>query len=93
MLSNFVKGVVARYNAGAGMVGGLFNVFKGRSTFFAMFFTGVGTYLAIRGKLDMNYVGLATAIQGFVVGHSWKEDAYAPTRQDTTVVVNAGNSN
>ena len=86
MLSDFARKAIAGFRNGAGPVGGIFNLFKGRSTFFALFFTAVGTYLEFHGRLDMNYVAFATAIQGFIVGHSWKEDAYAPT-QNTQVVV------
>jgi hypothetical protein len=75
------------YQQGAGLVGTMFNFFCGRSTFFALVFTAVGIYLALRGKLTMEYSAFATAMQGFIVGHSWKEDAYAPTQQSTTVNV------
>ena len=86
-LKKDVSRAKAGYQQGAGLVGTMFNFFKGRSTFFALTFTGVGIYLALRGKLTMEYSAFATAMQGFIVGHSWKEDAYAPTVQDTTVNV------
>lgn len=51
-----------------------FNVFCGRATTFAIFFTLAGTTLAFKGHLDASYVALITAIQGLVFAHSWKED-------------------
>jgi hypothetical protein len=82
MLSKIIADTKSRYQAGAGLVGGVFNFFKGRSTFFALFFTVTGTILAIKGTLTPEYVALITAIQTLVVGHSWKEDAFAPTQQN-----------
>jgi hypothetical protein len=81
-ISTQIANAKARYDEAGGFVGGVFNFFKGRSTFFALFFTFVGTILLLKHMLTMEYVALATAIQGFVVGHSWKQDAYSPTRQD-----------
>ena len=86
-IKNDISRAKAGYEQGAGLVGTVFNFFKGRSTFFALILVGVGIYLAIKGRLTMEYSAFATAMQGFIVGHSWKEDAYAPTKQDTTVNV------
>lgn len=49
------------------------NRLAGRHTFFALFFTGVGTILAFRQKLDPNFVALAATMQGWVFMHSRNE--------------------
>ena len=50
---------------------------QGRSTLFAAFFTGFGSLLAWHNKLTPTYIALCTAIQGYVVIHSVKEDYFA----------------
>ena len=49
---------------------------QGRHTLFALFFTISGTILEYFHKLDMNYVALIGAVQGFVFAHSYKEDYF-----------------
>jgi hypothetical protein len=49
---------------------------QGRHTLFALFFTGMGTVLAWKQKLDPNFVALATVMQGWVFAHSYKEDKF-----------------
>lgn len=44
----------------------IYSWFGGRSTFFAFFFFAFGVLLAFRGKLDMNYIALAGAIQTLI---------------------------
>lgn len=68
-----------------GPVGALFNFFKGRCTFFAILFSGVGIALAFMGKLTAEYVGLVGAIQALLVAHSVKEDMN-DLKQGQTVV-------
>jgi len=63
--------------SGLGLTASVFTFFQGRATFFAIAFTGVGIALAFRGKLTADYVGLVTAIQALIVGHSLKEDYFA----------------
>lgn len=55
---------------------------QGRSTAFATFFTGFGSLLAWYGKLTPTYVALITAIQGYVVLHSVKEDIFPQKKDD-----------
>jgi hypothetical protein len=59
---------------------GLFNAvttaFQGRSTVFAVFFTISATVLAAFGKLTDSYVHVIFAVQGYVLGHSIKEDYF-----------------
>lgn len=50
---------------------------QGRHTLFAMVELALGTVLAWFGKLDMSFVALVGVIQGFVLGHSMKEDYFA----------------
>jgi len=54
---------------------------QGRSTFFALFFMVFGSLLAWFGKLTMTYVSLATALQGYVLVHSYKEDHFADKQE------------
>lgn len=54
----------------------IFAFCQGRHTFFALFFTFAGTALAAFHRLDMPYVALITAVQGFVFVHSAKEDYF-----------------
>ena len=49
---------------------------QGRSTLFAAFFTGFGSALAWYNKLTPTYIALVTAVQGYVVLHSFKEDHF-----------------
>jgi hypothetical protein len=49
---------------------------QGRSTLFASFFALAGTTLAWYNRLTPTYVALVTAIQGYVVVHSIKEDYF-----------------
>ena len=51
-----------------------FNIFTGRSTFFALFFAVTGFILAWYGRLTGHYVELIAALQGYVLFHSVKED-------------------
>ena len=57
---------------------------QGRSTFFALFFMVFGSLLAWFGKLTMTYVSLATALQGYVVIHSVKDDYFAKKDDEKT---------
>jgi len=50
-----------------------FGFFQGRHTFFAIFFTGSGFYLALTGRLTDSYVHLITALQTLIFAHSAKE--------------------
>jgi hypothetical protein len=50
--------------------------FQGRSTVFAIFFAISATVLAAFGKLTDSYVHVIFAIQGYVLGHSIKEDYF-----------------
>ncbi|MCI0559643.1 MAG: hypothetical protein MN733_14210 [Nitrososphaera sp.] len=52
----------------------IFNFFGGRSTFFAFFFFFFGVALAFLGKLDMNYIALAGAIQALITIRAVAED-------------------
>jgi hypothetical protein len=54
----------------------MFAFCQGRHTFFALFFTIMGTALAWFHLLDMSYVGLIGAVQAFVFAHSAKEDYF-----------------
>lgn len=54
----------------------LFRYFNGRHTFFALFFTIMGTTMAWFHRLDPSYVALIGAIQSFVFAHSWKDDHF-----------------
>jgi hypothetical protein len=55
----------------------IFTWANGRSTAFAAFFTGFGSLLAWFNKLTPTYIALVTAIQGYVVLHSVKEDYFS----------------
>jgi hypothetical protein len=54
----------------------LFALCQGRHTFFALFFTIAGTTLAAFHRLEMPYVAMITAIQGYVLLHSGKDDYF-----------------
>jgi len=56
---------------------------QGRHTAFAVFFAAAGTVMQWYHKLDMNYVALIGAVQGFVFAHSAKEDYFASKDKDT----------
>jgi hypothetical protein len=58
------------------MIRKFFNALQGRHTALAIFFTLMGTALAWCHKLEMPYVALVTAIQGWVFAHSFKEDHF-----------------
>lgn len=60
----------------------IFRWCQGRHTAFAIFFTIVGSALAWHQRLDMSYVALVTAIQGWVFAHSYKEDKFKDGGQD-----------
>ncbi|MFZ1974740.1 MAG: hypothetical protein WAU89_17975 [Candidatus Acidiferrales bacterium] len=85
-IKSLVSAAVKRYQESAGVVGGIFNFFCGRSTFFAILFTIVGIIQELRGRLSGNFVLLIGAIQSLVVLHSAKEDyrAAQTTGQDIT---------
>jgi len=61
----------------------------GRTTTFLIFFTGAGTLLHIWHRLDTTFIGFITTIMTFVLGHSVKEDYFAPDpdnkKDDATV--------
>jgi hypothetical protein len=59
---------------------------QGRSTAFAIFFTGFGSLLAWYNKLTPTYVALITAIQGYVVLHSFKEDHFEDKKAERDAV-------
>lgn len=60
--------------------------FQGRSTLFAVFFALTAFLLAMLGKLTDQYVHCMFAIQGYVLGHSIKED-YFKTGPDCNVPI------
>ena len=70
------RGAVSRVVRGT-MFKKMFVWANGRSTAFAAFFTGFGSLLAWYSKLTPTYIALVTAIQGYVVLHSVKEDYFA----------------
>jgi hypothetical protein len=76
---NDAEHAVATYK-GLGITASMFSFFQGRSTFFALFFTAVGTILAFEGKLTVAFVSLIGAIQTLIVVHSYKEDWFAARR-------------
>lgn len=47
---------------------------QGRTTTFVVFFALIGTIFQWLHRLDMTYIAFMTALMGFVVGHSYKED-------------------
>jgi len=53
---------------------------QGRHTLFAVFFAASGTVLEWFHRLDLNYVALIGAVQGFVFAHSFKEDYFEGTK-------------
>ena len=57
---------------------GATTLFQGRSTLFAVFFTASAFLLAEQGKLSDQYVHVIFAVQGYVLGHSIKEDYFKP---------------
>jgi hypothetical protein len=50
---------------------------SGRHTMFAVYFALMGTVLAWFHRLDMNFIALIGAVQGFVLLHSGKEDWFS----------------
>lgn len=60
----------------------ILNWANGRSTAFAAWFTLAGTALAWFNKLTPTYVALVTAVQGYVVLHSYKEDIRDKEKND-----------
>jgi hypothetical protein len=52
----------------------VYNFFGGKSTFFAFWFFIVGIILAFKGKLDMNYLGLAGGLQTLIALRSMGDD-------------------
>jgi hypothetical protein len=50
---------------------------QGRHTMFAIYFAVMGTVLAWCHRLDMNFIALIGAVQGFVFLHSGKEDWFS----------------
>jgi len=54
----------------------------GRHTAFAIWFASMGTLLAWFHRLDGSYVGLVTALQGYVMLHSAKEDYFKKDDHD-----------
>ena len=52
----------------------VYNLFGGRTTFFAFWFFVCGVILAFLGKLTGFYMGLATGIQVIVAAHSISKD-------------------
>lgn len=71
----YVQNTVKAYK-GLGFTASFFSFFQGRATTFAISFSVVGIVLAFEGKLTAEYVGLVSAIQALVVGHSLKEDYF-----------------
>ena len=55
-------------------VAGVFNIFLGRATFFAIAFAGFGIYGWLKGHEIGGYAAFVTATQGLIVLHSWKQD-------------------
>lgn len=90
-LKKFVGEAAERYHQGAGIVGGVFAFFQGRSTFFAIIFTVAGIVQEVRGKLSMAFVALISAIQGFTIVHSAKED-WNQQKQSAQATVNVVNN-
>lgn len=60
--------------AQGGVASAIFNLFMGRSTFFAIVFVTVGIIGFFEGKDLTSFAAFVTAMQGLVVLHSWKED-------------------
>jgi len=58
--------------------------FGGRSTFFALVFLICGITLAFRGKLTMEYVGLAAAVQTLLVTRAVFDDYHARKSAELT---------
>lgn len=54
----------------------IFAYCSGRHTAFAIFFALVGTGLQVYHRLDANYIGLITVIQGWVFAHSYQENKF-----------------
>lgn len=54
----------------------VFNFLGGRATTFAITFATAGIVLAFKGKLDGNFITLASAILTLVFAHSVKEDYF-----------------
>ena len=77
----FLDNVKTKYQ-GLGLVASIFSFFQGRATFFAIFFTIVGTVLAFKNELTGTFVAFVGAIQSLVVGHSLKEDYFERKRKD-----------
>ena len=69
------------------MIKRLFTWVNGRSTAFAAFFTGFGSLLAWYNKLTPAYVALVTAVQGYVVLHSVKEDYFSKKDEDCKITL------
>lgn len=61
----------------------VFNFFCGRATTFAIAFSTGGIILAFKGKLDGNFIALASAILTLVFAHSVKEDYFDKDTKDT----------
>jgi hypothetical protein len=80
----------AKYQESSGLIGTLFNFFCGRATFFMLIFAGVGIIQEFRGKLSMAFVALISALQGWVVIHSVKED-WNQQKQSAQATVNVIN--
>jgi len=50
---------------------------KDKHVTFAIFFTIYGSVLEWFHRLDLNYIALITAVQGFLFAHSAKDDYFA----------------
>jgi hypothetical protein len=55
---------------------------QGRTTTFAAFFALFGSILAWFSRLTPTYIALVTALQGYVVVHSIKEDYFDKKKED-----------
>ena len=64
-----------------------------RSTVFAAFFTVTSFILALKGLLTGQYVAMATALQGWVVGRSVADDYHERNKKGDSDDKNHGSDN
>jgi hypothetical protein len=60
---------------------------QGKSTTFFVAFFVMGNLFHFIGKLDSTFITFMTALLGFVVGHSFKDDKH----EQNMAVINGGN--
>ncbi len=64
-----------------------------RSTVFAVFFTITSFILALKGLLTGQYVAMATALQGWVVGRAMADDFHDRHKKDDSDAQDHGSNN